>query len=88
MQPVALLDAANHVRCVVAIHQFIHGARQTLVAFDVGDCRHLADVEVHAYEERLAWLHSVEALVQLAVVRVIDRSGSQVDELAVQVRTD
>ncbi|MNR67790.1 hypothetical protein D3C85_1919750 [compost metagenome] len=54
----------------------------------MGHRRHLADVEVHADEQGLARLHSVEALIQLAVVGVIDRSGRQVDELAVQVGPD
>ncbi|MNY65213.1 hypothetical protein D3C86_2024490 [compost metagenome] len=74
MAPVALLDAAGHVRRVVAIHQLIHGSRQPLITFDMGDRRHLADVEVHADEQRLTRLHNVEALIQLPVVRVVDRA--------------
>jgi hypothetical protein len=54
--PVAFLDAADHVRRVVAVDQLIYCPGQALIALYVGDCRHLADVEVHPDEQRLAWL--------------------------------
>ncbi len=59
-----------------------------MVTFDVGDRRHLADVEVHPDEQRFAGLHSVEAAIELAVVGSVDRARRQVDELALEVRHD
>ena len=82
--PELFLNALNHRRRVVDLHQLTNSARQAITLY-VNNRGHFPYVEVHTDKQRIPILNLVRTVVQFTVKGVVNGPTVEVGELPAQV---